>query len=243
MKINKDKIWLRLVNFSGVVCLIAAALLVLWTLLAKLTFFRDSYAMIIKELGTLQQYVVDLEYKWLIVIVIELLFASKILLPIPLSAVFMISGMVFPFRAAVIINGVGMVILMTVKYLWGRKFGGGNMLKLMRKSDLCRRILDNRPAVSDAITLFVCRLVPSFPVNSVSQIYGSIKFNYVEYIGISVLGFVPKIMSYSVAGRNVYDPFSFGFTTPLIVIFTISGLSIMCTVAILKGYLNTKTDG
>ena len=229
-------------NLSAIFCLIVALLLVIWSFLAKVTFFRDSYEMIIANLTRAQQYIAHLQYKWLIVIVIEMLFAMKTILPVPLSAIFMISGIVFPFWGAVVINGIGMVILMTIKYYWGFYVGGGNLGKLVRKIDKIRNLFEKGFSIPNTVMLFVFRLVPSFPVNSISQLYGSIKFSYGTYIAVSMVGFLPKLMSWSVAGRNVFDPFSFRFTTPLIVICTISGLSILCINKIMTEYINNKDN-
>ena len=46
------------------------------------------------------------------------------------------------------------------------------------------------------------------------------------YMLLSVAGFLPKLVSYSVIGRNVYDPFSMAFILPFVILFTISGLSL-----------------
>jgi uncharacterized membrane protein YdjX (TVP38/TMEM64 family) len=67
--------------------------------------------------------------------------------------------------------------------------------------------------------------VPSFPVNPVSQIYGAMGFDYADFVLISLLGFLPKIISYTIVGQNALRPLSAPFLIPLIIIFTLSGVS------------------
>ena len=89
-----------------------------------------------------------------------------------------------------------------------------------------REILEAKGALSPVL-LFVFRLVPSFPINTISQLYGSMEYTYWKYILISLAGFAPKLLSYSFIGRNVYDPLSWSFILPIVVLLVLSGLSIL----------------
>lgn len=62
-------------------------------------------------------------------------------------------------------------------------------------------------------------------MNTVSRLFGSLNITYWEYIFISVGGFSPKIVSYTIIGRNVYDPLSPSFIVPIIVLLLISAVS------------------
>ena len=61
-------------------------------------------------------------------------------------------------------------------------------------------------------------MIPFFPVNPVSQLYGSLGFKYWKFILLSLLGYSPLLFSYTIVGRNVYNPLSTGFLLPLIVL-------------------------
>lgn len=224
---RKEKIYLVIMNIAGIVCLVLALALVLWSILSKVQFFKDRYNDILVWLSEFQLRVASIPNKWLLIFVIELIFISKILIPLPLSAIFMISGMVFPLPASIAINLCGILLLMTIKYFYGHRFGGGNIEKLLNKNAAMRRALKSEHNVPKGAILFIFRIVPSFPVNLTSQLYGAMHYNYPAYLLISAIGFIPKLMSYSVAGRNIFDPFSFKFTAPLIVIFTISGITMI----------------
>ena len=59
----------------------------------------------------------------------------------------------------------------------------------------------------------------------VSRIYGSINCEYDKFMIISLLGFLPKILSYAIIGQNVFNPFSLAFILPIIILLVISGVS------------------
>ena len=64
-------------------------------------------------------------------------------------------------------------------------------------------------------------------MNAVSQMYGTMGFNYKMFLVISLLGFAPRLASYTIIGRNAFDPFSAKFLIPLIAVLLLSGLSIL----------------
>lgn len=84
------------------------------------------------------------------------------------------------------------------------------------------------------------RLVPYFPINSISQLYGALEYDYWKFILLSLLGFTPKIISYSMIGRHVYNPFSLAFMLPIVIIFTISGVSILAVNKFIDIVVNNK---
>ena len=65
------------------------------------------------------------------------------------------------------------------------------------------------------------------PVNSVSRLYGTTEIPYGRYMLISVLGFTYKLFSYTIIGRNVFDPASASFIVPLILLFIFSGIVLL----------------
>ncbi|MCR5485616.1 MAG: VTT domain-containing protein [Clostridiales bacterium] len=184
--------------------------------------------------ATWQEKLVELEYKiasiknwWLVVLTILGLFTAKgIFMPIPISAICFISGMVLPGYAAITVNVVGMSLLMTVKYFWGLHLGGGNASKIVRKNDFIRDILE-RDGTGNPYLLFLFRLIPAFPINSVSQLYGAMNFKFVEYLFISLAGFSYKLISYTIIGRNALNPLSGSFLIPIIAFLLISGIVLL----------------
>ena len=77
------------------------------------------------------------------------------------------------------------------------------------------------------------------PVNSISGIYGSLRFDYWRFILLSVIGYMPKIISYTFVGRNVYDPLSPEFIVPIMIIAFASGISLVCVNGLWRSIENT----
>ena len=134
--------------------------------------------------------------------------------------------MVFPTPFAVIINIAGYVVLVTIKYIWGKHLGRGYVYKILRRYENIQQMMDSDAKFKDGL-LFGLRVVPNIPINTVSQVYGAMNFNYYKFIALSVLGFLPRIISYSMVGRHVYNPFSLGFMLPIVIMFVISGVAII----------------
>ena len=65
------------------------------------------------------------------------------------------------------------------------------------------------------------------PINSISGIYGSFDFGYGKFVLLSVIGFLPKLISFTFVGRNLYDPLSPGFLVPIMLLMFFSGISLL----------------
>lgn len=161
---------------------------------------------------------------------IFLLFTLKAVLPlslIPVSCICVTSAMVFSTTISVIINVLGLVIIFSIRYYIG---GRRKTLpyKILKNYDEIWNILE-RDGRGNPWLLFACRAVPMFPINSVSNIYAGMKYDFKKYLLISVLGFLPKIISYSIIGRNVFNPFSASFIVPLMISSFLSGIGLLAT--------------
>ena len=179
----------------------------------------------------LENSIVKFDNYALIVIALLLLYAIKSVISfVPLAATCLISGLVFPFPVALLINFVGVAIILTIKYFWGKHIGEGNFSKLAKKSDAIWELIkdtENGDGTGNPIILFLLRIVPSVPIGPVSQMYGKMGYNFWRYLGISLLGYSLKIISFTMIGYNVNDPFSANFIVPLVVILFVSGVGIL----------------
>lgn len=240
---------IQIVNYSGATLIILAVVLVVMTRSETFMNFKSkilpsqdtSVGFEIKELSNVEQkYIgfrqkmIDLEskvarygnfgYK---VLVIIFLFLLKGFLPlVPISATCLLSGAILPFPLAFFVNIVGLSGLMTIKYWLGKKLGGGNIEKILKRYPEILALLE-RDGSGNPWLLFIFRLVPSFPVNPISQLYGSMGYEFNKYLLISLAGFLLKIVSFTVIGSNVYDPLSSAFIVPIIIILFISGISML----------------
>lgn len=223
---NKELTRSKLLNVLACILLILAVALLVLTFLMQMADFASIYNELLGRLAEFEQAVASIPSKWLVILVILLIYVAKVIIPLPTSAVCVIAGMVFPTQYAIIINIIGFILLLTIKYYWGKHLGGGTIHKILSRYDNIRRLLESNNKGKDGL-LFLFRLVPSFPINSISQLYGAMQTDFFKFIWISILGFLPKIISYSFIGRNVYNPFSLAFMLPIVILFTISGLSML----------------
>lgn len=154
-------------------------------------------------------------------------FTLKAVIPwFPISCIMVAAGVLFKWYFAVAINVVGLAILFSIKYFWGKKFGGGNAEKILAKYDRAHTFIDKGKLGSRAV-LFVSRLFPCLPINAVSQLYGTTTLKYGSYLLVSLIGFSYKIFSYTLIGRSVFDPMSASFILPLTGLFLLSGFVLL----------------
>lgn len=188
---------------------------------------QAKYAQWLTYLDDFEYQITTLEDKWMIVIVLFLLFLVRCILPFyPLSVILVISGVVFPSWIAFLINMGGMALGMGIRFYTGKEMGEGYTLKLLRKYPIFDVILEKN-GLSNSVLLFLFRLFPGVPPNSVSQIYGSLEFPVKKYFLISLAGIAPRMLMYSFIGRSVTDPLSPSFLAPIIVLLTLSGISLL----------------
>ncbi|MDR1463781.1 MAG: VTT domain-containing protein [Oscillospiraceae bacterium] len=216
-----------LINLIGAVLLLLAGVLVALLFYAQSPDMQGWYTVYEDQLLELENSVLNLRNVWLILAVVLMLYIVKSVLSIfPTSVMCIITGAVLPMYMSFAINILGFILLVSLKYLWGRHLGGGNLQRLLRFNAEIRTFLE-RDGKGNPWLLFLFRVVPSFPVNAVSQIYGAMEFDYIDFVLISLLGFLPKLISYSIAGSYAFQPLSSQFLIPLVILFTLSGVSVI----------------
>lgn len=229
----------RLLNLCGLLLIAVGIVLLVLTMLMQVQQFALRYAEFLDMLDNLDNAIAAIPNKGLIVIAIMLLYLAKSMLPIPISAVCVVAGMAFQTELAVAVNIAGFVLLCTIKFFWGKHLGSGFVYKFLCRYDNVQKVLESDTASKDGL-LVGLRLVPSFPINTVSQLYGAMGYEYYRYIFLSMLGFLPKIISYSMVGRHVFNPFSYAFMVPLVIIFVLSGIA-MIGINWFIGFVNSKS--
>ena len=183
------------------------------------------YTQIQHSLAELENFILNIDKTWLFVAAVMLLFAIKSIFPIyPTSTVCFLTGAVLPMYLAVPVNVIGFAVLLTIRYFWGKRFGAGNAWKIISKTEILRRLIQQDGKGNSAL-LVALRLIPAMPVNSISGIYGSFDFGYIRFLIFSIIGFLPKLISFTFVGRNVFDPLSSGFLVPIMLLLFFTGIS------------------
>ncbi len=161
-----------------------------------------------------------------ILICIFALYIAKCQLPIPLSVLCAISGMVFPLTQALVINAVFMLFFFAVKYFEGMWIGGGwaGMILNIKKIKFLRDWIQFK-GNGNPYFLSGTRLIPVIPIGMVSKYYGSMRYDFVYYSVLSLIGFAPRLYIYTKLGAAFTNPFSTQFILLLMIIVGFTGIT------------------
>ncbi len=173
--------------------------------------------------------------------IVMLLFVTKSFVSvIPFSVLFVGTGLVFPVPVAVCINALGYALFANIKFSWSRKFGGGRAYDIMMRFSLVKKFMALE-GEGNSWTLLILDLVPCVPLGTLCRAYGATEMKRSRFTAIVVTGFLPRLVSWSIVGRNMTQPFTPGFTAPIIFLLIVSGASLLLLDTIFK--LIRKEDG
>lgn len=137
---------------------------------------------------------------------------------IPASLFYVSVGMAFEPLTAVAVNLAGILLEVTVSYVFGRFLGGAYITKLLQSKKGGQRILEIQNQRSGAASVFVMRLLPVFPIDFVSLFLGGSKYPFVKYLLLSVAGIAPRVILFTLLGDTLYDYIPMKLIITLIVI-------------------------
>ena len=225
-KLTKEQKHRRVMRWSAYACFGVALALIIITYGLTIPQVQKSLAHIDAWFVKLEMFVAQYE-SFAAFFMIILLFLFKSFVPIiPFSVLFVTSGMVFEEITAFIINLLGVIVLCTSKFLWGKQKGGGGAHKLANRSQTVYKFMDFG-GKGNKWMLALMRFVPFFPVNTVSRAYGGTEMKLSRYLLYSMLGFMPRLILWSIIGFNIFDPFTVQFMAPIIILLIISGISLL----------------
>ena len=212
---------------SLIIALITVALLVVLSImLANHIKLELRFNTIINWLTKIDNAVAELDTEKEILVCIFALYIAKCQLPIPMSFLCAISGMVFPLGQALFINVVFTFFFFTVKYFEGMWIGGGwaGMILNIKKIKFIRDWIQFK-GNGNPYFLSATRLIPVIPLGMVSKYYGSLKYDYVYYSVLSLIGYAPRLYVYTKLGAAFTNPFSTQFIVLLMIIIGFTGFT------------------
>ena len=215
---------------SLIIALVTIAVLVFLSIvLANHSKLELQFNTIINWMERIDKAVARLDTEREILICIFALYIAKCQLPIPLSVLCAISGMVFPLNQALLINAVFILFFFSVKYFEGMWIGGGwaGMILNIKKIKFLRDWIQFK-GNGNPYFLSATRLLPVIPLGMVSKYYGSMKYDYVYYCILSLIGFAPRLYIYTKLGAALRNPFSAQFIVLLMIIVGFTGFSSLC---------------
>ncbi len=184
-----------------------------------------------------EQAVANLPNKFLVSIGILILFAIKAFIAIvPVSFTCLLAGAIFPLPVALFLNLIGIIEIFSIKYFMGLKANKNQLENLIKKSDFLWKVVTDpsNGGEGNTLLLFMLRLLPSFPTNPISTFYGHRQYDFVKYLILSVVGYMMKLVTYTLLGYNIYDPFSSKLFLIIGIIFILSGAILIIVSEVLR---------
>lgn len=235
-RVRKEKTISKIILGSAVFSFIVAAVLIVILFLLQIDAVREKYEQYLYILQEFELRVAALQSRWLILVVIFLLFLLRSLsMMYPYPMIFMITAMVFPPYQSFIINLLGMAFTFAFRYYTGYEMGEGTLNFALKKYPSVLGAMEE-DGKGNPVILLALRMIPSVPINTISHFYGSLEYSFPRYMALSVAAYVPKLISYSFIGENVYDPFSADFFVPMIVLLVFTGICLL----ILRSFLGVS---
>ncbi|MCM1365317.1 MAG: VTT domain-containing protein [Faecalibacterium sp.] len=237
---NKKSNRSNILNFAAFICFTLALVLLVLLRLFQIESVVVWYNKYTDTLASYEQWIQSNGTSLFSVAMILANFVIKAIIPwFPISCICVAAGVLFPWYYAILINVAGLVLLFTIKFFWGRRFGGGNAEKILSKYDNAHEFIDSSKLGSKMV-LFIARLFPCLPINSISQLYGTTSISYWKYLLVSLIGFTYKLFSYTLIGHNVYNPMSASFILPFVFLFLFSGIVILALNGVISITVGTK---
>ncbi|MGN0763868.1 MAG: hypothetical protein ACI4MK_10785 [Aristaeellaceae bacterium] len=158
---------------------------------------------------------------WAAALCLWCLYALKsVVMVFPVTLLFAVGGMVFPLPRALLVNGVGLCIAVTLPYRLGRKRGMGLMARLKRQYPGLAGM--GQPGFFRVLTV---RALGLLPLDAVSLYMGASGAAYLPYLGGSVAGMLFRLATATALGVHMDQPLSPAFLTALALHGLMLGLS------------------
>ncbi len=233
-RVRKKKTISRIIFGSAIFSFCIAAVLIVILCLLQVDSIREKYDEYLYILQDFELRVAALQSRWLIIVVIFLLFLLRSLsMMYPYPMIFIITAMVFPPYQSFFINLAGMAFTFAFRYYTGYEMGEGAINLALKRYPAILSAMDE-DGRGNPMILLALRMVPSLPINTISHFYGSLEYSFSRYMIISVAAYVPKLVSYSFIGNSVYDPFSASFFVPMIALLIFTGICLL----VLRAFLD-----
>ena len=148
--------------------------------------------------------------------ILLLLFALKSLTVIfPLSILYFASGILFQSAAAVLVSTVGLAITITVPY-WIGKYSGKQAVQEICQKYPKAEMVAKYQETNTFFACFITRIVGFLPCDIVSIYFGACDTAYLIYLAAGVAGSLLSIITTTLLGEKISDPFSVEFMVVLL---------------------------
>ena len=134
-----------------------------------------------------------------------LLYALKsVSLMLPILLLDTVCGILFPLPVAILTASLGTAITLTVPYMIGLGAGPDMTVWLQQRHPRLRELRELRSS-NDFVFAFLVRIIGILPCDVVSLYLGNTRMPYRKYLPGGLLGFLPDILTATIAGMSATD--------------------------------------
>ncbi len=142
--------------------------------------------------------------------------AKSIFFIIPLLALHIASGMVFPLYLAIPLSSLGFVLEISLTYFYGYFLGNDFVENILSRHAKFRQLLDYNMD-NDLYIPFLLRITP-VAIEPVSLILGASGNFYWHFILGSLMGALPKIVLFTMIGDAIVNPVTRGSLATFVIV-------------------------
>ncbi len=140
-------------------------------------------------------------------VVIGLFAVKSLTIFVPLTVLYIATGIIFPLPIALAVSSLGLIISIILPYFLGRQLGrnivGKFLTKYERTNELRRFRYENELLFS-----FILRTIKIIPSDLVGMVLGAEKMPLKKYIPGSLVGLLPTLISTIIMGSSAEKPSS-----------------------------------
>lgn len=162
-----------------------------------------------------------------VMVLVGLYCLKTVLWIIPLAVLYISAGMLFPPVWAIIITCFCLFVEVTLGFFIGKYLGGDSIKEIMGKNRYSKWVVE-RSKENDVIGYFLIRLIPGPPADLTNMFLGAMKVPYSRFVLGTILGFIPGMLPFVLAGNAAANPLSAEFLVP----FAASAVFTLCTLLI-----------
>ncbi|MDD7220308.1 MAG: VTT domain-containing protein [Clostridia bacterium] len=152
----------------------------------------------------------------LAVIILLLFFGLKSLtIVFPISILYLASGILFSPLPAILVSAAGLAITISVPYWLGRYSGEDLVQKICTRYPKAAQIAEYQEENS-FFACFITRIVGFLPGDIVSMYFGACRTNFRLYLTAGILGSMLSIITTTLLGTELNNPFSVTFMVVLL---------------------------
>ena len=156
-------------------------------------------------------------YIWGVIIVLLLYVVKAFLFFLPVSVICIAVSLVFHPMVALCLNFAGYTLEIAAGYFAGKIWDKETIIKKLSKNQAFQTIL-GKLGNSNIITIILLRFIPFFPNDIMSAFFGITKIQFQRYFLGSILGCLPWIIGYTLAGSAIQTPVTARFIIPVVLL-------------------------